>query len=61
MKRISKASIIVICFCLLILRVISCAVNPVTGKREFMLISEQEEISLGAETDKQIRSQYGVY
>ncbi len=40
---------------------VACAVNPVTGKRELMLISEQQEISLGMETDQQIRSQYGVY
>ena len=47
--------------CLLSFVLVSCAVNPVTGKREFMLISEQQEISLGQETDQQIRSQYGVY
>ena len=47
--------------CLLSFVLVSCAVNPVTGKREFMLISEQQEISLGQETDQEIRSQYGVY
>jgi predicted Zn-dependent protease len=46
---------------LLVLLSVSCAVNPVTGNREFMLISESAEISLGQETDQQIRSQYGVY
>lgn len=39
----------------------ACAVNPVTGKRELSLISEQGEISLGQESDKEIRAQYGVY
>ncbi|NWG04402.1 MAG: M48 family metalloprotease [Syntrophaceae bacterium] len=39
----------------------SCAVNPVSGKQEFMLLSEQEEIQLGRETDHQIIKQYGVY
>jgi predicted Zn-dependent protease len=48
-------------FCLLISLLASCAVNPVTGKRELMLISEQSEISLGQEADEQIRSQYGIY
>jgi len=38
-----------------------CAVNPVTGKREFMLMSEQEELSLGAEAHKQIVAEYGSY
>ena len=27
--------------------VISCAINPVTGKRQLMLMSESQEISLG--------------
>lgn len=49
-------------FCLLlILFTMSCAVNPVTGKRQLALISESGEISLGQETDVQIRQQYGVY
>ncbi len=39
----------------------ACAVNPVTGKRELMLISEQEEIALGKQTDTEIRSEYGIY
>lgn len=41
--------------------VISCAINPVTGKRELMLISEQDEINMGREYDPQITAMYGVY
>ncbi len=41
--------------------IISCAVNPVTGKRELMLLSEADEAALGAQTDKQIVQTYGVY
>lgn len=40
---------------------VSCAVNPVTGKRQFMLVSEQQEIQMGAEYDPQISQMYGVY
>ncbi len=40
---------------------ISCAVNPVTGRRELMLYSEEGEIALGRETDQQIRQRYGLY
>lgn len=40
---------------------VSCAINPVTGKRELSLISEQEELSLGKQTDGEIRIQYGLY
>lgn len=39
----------------------SCAVNPVTGRREFMLLSEQDEIAMGRSTDPQIVQMYGVY
>ena len=39
----------------------SCAVNPVTGKREISLISEGQELALGKQTDSEIRQQYGVY
>jgi hypothetical protein len=30
----------------LILVVISCAINPVTGKRQIMLMTEEQEIAL---------------
>jgi predicted Zn-dependent protease len=39
----------------------SCAVNPVTGRHEFMLLSEQEEVQLGTQTDAQIVRQYNLY
>ena len=38
-----------------------CAVNPVTGKREFMLMSEQQEIALGKQSHPEITASYGVY
>jgi predicted Zn-dependent protease len=40
---------------------VSCAINPVTGKKELSLISEEGEIALGKETDAQIQQQYGIY
>jgi predicted Zn-dependent protease len=55
-----KKICISLCFMLLLLAA-ACAVNPVTGKRELSLISEQQEIALGKETDVEIRNQYGVY
>ena len=48
-------------FLILFLLIVMCAVNPVTGKREFMLYTEQDEIALGQDTDKQIIEQYGLY
>jgi predicted Zn-dependent protease len=44
----------------LIFWIISCAVNPVTGKQELMLLSESEEIDLGRQTDVEIVKEYGV-
>jgi len=49
-----------LCFSLLLIAA-ACAVNPVTGKRELILISEQYEIELGKETDAEIRQEYGAY
>jgi predicted Zn-dependent protease len=39
----------------------ACAVNPATGKRQFVLISEQQEIAMGMENDKAISAQLGIY
>ncbi len=39
----------------------SCAQNPVTGKKEFMLMTEEQEISMGKEADPDIIAQYGLY
>ena len=39
----------------------SCAVNPVTGKSEFMLVSEQDEIAMGKQSDEEIGKVYGFY
>jgi predicted Zn-dependent protease len=39
----------------------SCARNPVTGKRQVALISEEQEIAMGKEADPQIIAEYGLY
>lgn len=39
----------------------SCAKNPVTGKREVMLMSESQEIALGKQSDPSIVAQFGLY
>jgi len=46
---------------LLVAAAIACAVNPVTGKKEFMLYSESQEIELGKQTDAEVAATYGVY
>ena len=39
----------------------ACSVNPVTGKKEVMFLSEENEIALGTQSDPQIQAMYGVY
>lgn len=39
----------------------ACATNPVTGQREFALMSEAQEISIGRQLDEEIRREMGVY
>ena len=46
---------------LLLLAAAACAVNPVTGQKEFMLYSESQEIQLGRQTDTEVAATYGVY
>ena len=48
-------------FLLLFALVAACATNPVTGVREFTLMSESQEIAMGRESDAQVRAEMGVY
>ncbi|HYQ58110.1 MAG TPA: M48 family metalloprotease [Draconibacterium sp.] len=45
----------------LFLLIPSCAVNPVTGKKQLMFMSEQQEIALGAQYDPTVISTFGLY
>lgn len=40
---------------------ISCAINPVTGKRELMLLSSADELAMGQQSDPQILQTFGKY
>ena len=44
-----------------VLLILSCAVNPVTGKRQIMLMSEAQEIQLGIAYDPQVIATFGEY
>jgi predicted Zn-dependent protease len=39
----------------------ACATNPVTGKRELNFMSEAQEISIGRDSDPQIKQEMGIY
>ena len=41
--------------------VTGCSVNPVTGKQDFVLISETQEIQMGREYNSQVLKQFPVY
>jgi len=45
---------------LLLLGVVGCSVNPVTGKRQLNFYSEEDEIALGAQADPVIVAHYGL-
>jgi len=60
-RQVILTTIISILIISLIVWAISCAVNPVTKKREFMLLSENDEIALGKQTDQQVLQVYGNY
>jgi predicted Zn-dependent protease len=38
-----------------------CVMNRASGRREFSLVSQSQELALGKQGDQEIRQQYGVY
>ena len=48
-------------FLFLILSLSGGAVNPVTGKQDFVVLSEEQEIQMGREYNAQILRQYQIY
>src|SRR2546423_1096942 len=40
---------------------LGCATNPATGARQFMLVSESQEIAMGRDYDKQVVASIGLY
>lgn len=46
---------------LLLIFVAACSVNPVTGKKELMLLTDDQERALGLESDPGIVASFGLY
>lgn len=61
MRSVCKISVLALIFVLFAQSLSACAVNPVTGERDFVLMTEEQEISLGKQYHPQIIEQYGVY
>ncbi|WP_020161604.1 M48 family metalloprotease [Cycloclasticus pugetii] len=53
---VSRYSIVII-----VLLCVGCSVNPVTGERDFVLMSEQEELALGRQHSQQVMKAYRRY
>jgi predicted Zn-dependent protease len=60
MKRLDKIVKISL-FPGIILLVLSCAINPVTGKKQIMLMTESQEVALGGQYDPQVIATFGEY
>lgn len=60
MKILKNTFAVILVFSLVIL-VPSCAVNPVTGKRQLMFMTEEQEISMGAQYHPQVVATFGIY
>jgi predicted Zn-dependent protease len=56
-----KNYLLIACLTMGMCLVDSCARNPVTGKRQVVLMSEEQEIAMGKEADPQVIAQYGLY
>jgi len=59
MKAITTAKKLGGTFCLLLLS--ACAINPVTGKKQVVLMSQSQEIAMGKESDPQVVASFGLY
>lgn len=45
----------------LVLFLAACATNPATGKREFNIVSESQEVAIGQQSHPEIVRQFGIY
>jgi predicted Zn-dependent protease len=48
-------------FFFVMLMIPQCAINPVTGKRQFLLVSEAQEAQMGLQYDPQVVATFGEY
>ena len=56
-----KNSSLIAIFIFTLLLFISCAVNPVTGKKQLNFMSESQENALGLESDSAVIAEFGLY
>lgn len=56
-----KRSFIAGAYLLVLLILNSCAKNPVTGRNDFMLMSKEQEVAMGQQSDPEIKNFFGLY
>ncbi len=62
MKRKRVLSIVTVFILIVtVLMAASCAINPVTGRPDLMLVSKEDEIKLGQQADIGVTGEYGLY
>ncbi len=61
MKHLMRGVVLVLASFNFAILVTGCATNPATGASDVVLMSEQQELALGRQTDPKVREQYGVY
>ena len=60
-KNISRRAGVATLALLAVVALATCAKNPVTGKRDFVLMSEEQEIKMGQQADPEVKKEYGSY
>jgi len=60
LKKYMRIAVLGFCLMGFLLLIPSCAINPVSGKHELMLLSEADEVKLGRQTDAEVIKEYGV-
>jgi len=53
--------LITLCSVLILLSLSACAINPVTGKKQIVLMSEAQEVAMGQQSDPEIIAFFGLY
>ena len=60
-RHIVSKTVVCVIVIALIIWAGSCAINPVTGKKEIMLLSPADEVAMGRQANPQILQTYGKY
>lgn len=60
MKRLPRVRIILLSVLISCLCFTACVKNPVTGKRQFVMLTEGQEIAMGAESHPEVLAQFGT-